>query len=63
MKVAVNHYVKIQFEINSQRITSYRNGQNAVNHYVKIQFEINSQPHNSSIINLTRCKPLRKNTI
>ena len=37
----VNPHVKIQFEINSQRIMSYLSY--LVNPHVKIQFEINSQ--------------------
>ena len=41
---AVNHYVKIQFEINSQNFATMDQQAYAVNHYVKIQFEINSQP-------------------
>ena len=42
---AVNHYVKIQFEINSQLTKKELKEEIAVNHYVKIQFEINSQPN------------------
>ena len=42
-KDAVNHYVKLQFEINSQRRLIAMMTFRAVNHYVKIQFEINSQ--------------------
>ena len=60
---AVNHYVKIQFEINSQHIGEIVDRSLAVNHYVKIQFEINSQQRPGTLKHLMRCKPLRKNTI
>ena len=59
----MNPHVKIQFEINSQRLNALPPFVALVNPHVKIQFEINSQPYQWKIKSQNTCESSRKNTI
>jgi len=56
-------HVKIQFEINSQRIKTQRLTGLLVIAHVKIQFEINSQQDEAFALRKVSCDCSRKNTI